>query len=90
MPDQSETIVSNTMKTRIRAELLAAVPIYKQERQPTYIRIGDIPQPWRDQFLTAIKDRVCPQIPTETNLAYAFYWKDWVMGFSYQNSHGME
>ncbi len=76
----TETVVPQVAWIRTRLELLMVVPIYAPVRRPTYVRIEEIPQPWRDEFLVAIQDRAHPQIPGETDIAYAFDWKDWVRG----------
>jgi hypothetical protein len=73
-----ERMPLRTIRTRV--DLLAAVVIHAPLRQPTYVRTGDIPQPWRSEFLTAIQGRPLLAIPGQTDVAYAFDWKDWVRG----------
>lgn len=81
LSDQDAAVLP-PVKARIetRTALLAAVPVHRPERRPTYIRVADIPPPWRDEFLAAIKGRPQPMIPSEHRIAYAFDWKDWVRG----------
>ncbi|MEE3504607.1 hypothetical protein [Acidiphilium acidophilum] len=78
--ETSKTVAPQVVHARIRTrlELLMVVPIYAVVRRPTYIRVEEIPQPWRDEFLVAIEGRARPEIPNETNIAYAFDWKDWI------------
>lgn len=81
LPAQAnETVALQVSWMRTRLELLMVVPIYALVRRPTYVRIEEIPEPWRGEFLIAIQGRARPQIPDETDIAYAFDWKDWVRG----------
>ena len=45
-----------------RDELIAAVPVYEHEGRPFYVSLAEIPQPWRDQFWTALYGSQCPKI----------------------------
>lgn len=61
-------------------ELIAAVPVCDFRGRPYYIRLKDIPEPWRQQFERAIFGSACPVIEGEGACAYAHDWKSWVSG----------
>lgn len=62
-----------------RQELLQSVTI----QDGRYIRLADIPAPWRQQFTTALKGSACPLIPGEPACAFAHDWTNWVAGTWY-------
>lgn len=63
-----------------RDELIACVPVHEYKGRPFFIRIAEIPEPWRAQFLKAIVGSQCPAFEGEGDLAYAWDWKHWVNG----------
>ncbi|WP_230459323.1 hypothetical protein [Burkholderia ubonensis] len=65
------------------AERLAApraVRVIEHEGRPYYVRLADVPQPWRDQFRAALRGSGCPVIAGEGECAYASDWSDWLRG----------
>jgi len=72
-----------------RDELIAAVPVHQYEGRPFYVDLAEIPQPWRDQFWTALYGSQCPKIEGVERAAYAWDWDCWVHG-SWHGRHGPE
>ena len=62
----------------LRDELLAAVPLRDHNGKPYYVDLADIPQPWRDQFLAALRGSQIPVIEGVERAAYAWDWQQWV------------
>lgn len=64
-----------------RAALRQAVPIQlRADGRPYYVRLADIPQPWRDELRAALPGSGCPAIAGEGECAYASDWVDWLRG----------
>lgn len=59
---------------------LQAVPVKVREGFSSYVRLADIPQPWRDRFRTALRGSGCPAIDGEGDCAYERDWSDWLQG----------
>ena len=72
-----------------RDELIAAVHVYEHEGRPFYVSLAEIPQPWRDQFWTALYGSQCPKIDGVERAAYAWDWQCWAHG-SWYGRHGPE
>lgn len=65
-----------------RDELIATVPLRKWDGVP-YIRLVDIPEPWRNEFLLAL-DLAAPPRPIidgEVDCVYDCHWQQWVHHF---------
>ncbi len=71
-----------------RDELIAAVPVHEQDGRPNHVDLADIPQPWRDQFWTALYGSQCPKIEGIERAAYAWDWKSWVTDSWYGGRNG--
>lgn len=63
-----------------RRAALHAVPVIDREGRPPYVRLSDIPSPWRDTFRAALHGSACPAISGEDECAYAWDWRDWLDG----------
>ena len=63
-----------------RKQLLAAVPVHDLDGRPCYIRISEIPEPWRAQVMAEIIACAAPVVDGEGELRYAWDWYDWVWG----------
>lgn len=61
-----------------RAELIAVVPIHDYKGRPFFVRLSEVPEPWRTQFWNALAGSAAPAFEGEGRLAYAWDWKDWV------------
>lgn len=59
-------------------ELLRAVPVYTHRGQRYFVRIGEIPEPWRSQFIKSLRGAGCPVLTGEGPLAFAWDWETWV------------
>ena len=63
-----------------REELLNAVPVWKVSENGSdtdFIRIADIPQPWREQFEKSMTGSTAPIVlsePDPYDLAYPWDW----------------
>ncbi|NYH17848.1 3'-5' exoribonuclease [Paraburkholderia bryophila] len=57
---------------------LQSVPVKVREGLSSYVRLTDIPQPWRDRFRTALRGSGCPAIDGEGECAYEGDWSDWL------------
>ena len=64
-------------------ELRAAVPIHPYKGHPYFVRIDEVPEPWRSQFWQALRGAQCPVIPGEGKTAYCHDWLQWVGGSWY-------
>lgn len=64
-----------------RDELIATVPVQLHNGTPYFIRLADVPEPWRNQFVRALtdKNRPRPYLEGEVDLqiAYAYDWQSW-------------
>lgn len=60
-----------------RDELITAVPVHKREGLSPYVDLSEIPQPWRDQFWTALHGSGCPVIEGVERATYAWDWQSW-------------
>jgi hypothetical protein len=65
---------------KTRQQLIDAVPVYDIDGRPTYIRISDIPQPWRAQAENEISFCACPVVEGQGPLRYAHDFRAWVQG----------
>jgi len=63
-----------------RNELIACVPVHEYNGRPFFIRVVDIPDPWRAPFLKTLVGSQCPAFEGEGDLAYAWDWERWVNG----------
>jgi hypothetical protein len=67
-----------------REELLNAVPVRKVPENGSdreFIRIADIPEPWREQFLKSMTGSRAPVVMSESDphdLAYPWDWREFV------------
>ncbi|GAC1569448.1 MAG: hypothetical protein NVS3B3_23840 [Aquirhabdus sp.] len=66
-----------------RDELIRSVPVHEYKGRPFFIRVADIPDPWRTQFWKDITPCQCPAFEGEGDLAYVWDWERWVYGRSY-------
>jgi hypothetical protein len=66
---------------------LRDVPVIEREGKASYVRLADIPQPWRDTFRAALRGSACPLIDGEGDCAWAWDWKDWIKGTFPRGSH---
>lgn len=67
----------------LAAERLAAlrtVPVIERNGRPFYVRLADIPAPWREAFRVTLRGSGCPAIDGEAECAYAWDWEDWLQG----------
>ena len=71
-----------------RDELIAAVPVHEQDGRPNHVDLADIPQPWRDQFWTALYGSQWPKIEGIERAAYAWDWKSWITDSWYGGRNG--
>ena len=71
-----------------RNELISAVTVYECGGRPYFIRITDIPEPWRSQFRRATYGAQRPVIDDDRGLAYAWDWLQWVNGTWYGGHNG--
>lgn len=69
-------------------ELLAAVPVREFRGRPFFVRIQDVPEPWRQQFERALMGSACPVIDGEATCAHVTDWKSWVYGTRYGGHNG--
>ncbi|MHA6862229.1 3'-5' exonuclease family protein [Ralstonia pseudosolanacearum] len=61
-----------------RDELIAAVPIWESQGR-LYVRIDDVPEPWRQQFAAAMEGSAFIAIQGETCITpFAHDWNAWV------------
>ena len=62
-----------------RDELIKAVPIRESSNGRLYVRIDDVPEPWRQQFATAMIGSAFIAIDGETCVtAFSHDWDAWV------------
>lgn len=61
-----------------RDELLAVVPVREFHGRPFYVRVADIPEPWRQHFMHALRGSACPVIAGEGDCAHSHDWRAWV------------
>ena len=59
-------------------ELIAAVPIRDFRGRPFYVRLSDIPEPWKAQFSRSLFGAGCPYFEGEGDCAYSHDWERWV------------
>jgi len=69
-----------------RDELITVVPIHWHAGCPHFVRLAEIPMPWRSQFETALRGSASPALSGEGQLAYAGDWKVWANGDWYGRS----
>ncbi len=58
-------------------ELEKKVPIFANHHTP-YVRLIDIPNPWRSEFYADSLGTACPIIPGEGPCNYAWDWNTWL------------
>ena len=75
-----DMFASMELQSRLNAALLASVPVIGHDGRPDYVRLTDIPQPWRDTFRAALRGSCCPAVDGEGECASATDWKDWIKG----------
>ncbi|TDN62429.1 hypothetical protein [Paraburkholderia sp. BL10I2N1] len=63
-----------------RTAQLQGVPVQVREGLSSYVRLADIPQPWRDEFRAALRGSACPVIHGEGECARAWDWSNWLQG----------
>lgn len=64
-----------------RNELIAAVPIHWHNGRPFFVRLDDVPEPYREQLFKTLVGCACPALPGEDRqLYYAWDWESWVHG----------
>lgn len=63
-----------------RDELASAVPIHWHNGRPHFVRLAEIPEPWRSQFRHALIGSAQPALSGEGELAYASDWQQWIIG----------
>jgi len=61
-----------------RDELIASVPIHEHNGYPYFVRLSEVPEPWRGQFEQALFGSGCPLFEGESQLAYKWDWDSWV------------
>lgn len=61
-------------------ELAHAVPVYMHAGRRYFIRIREIPEPWRDQFTKGLRGSACPVLEGQEALAYIWDWEAWIEG----------
>lgn len=71
-----------------RDELLAAVPVREFRGRPFFVRIQDVPEPWRQPFERALIGSASPVIDGEPACAHVTDWKSWVYGTRYGGYNG--
>lgn len=69
-----------------RDELLAAVPVRHTATGSTYVKLADIPTPWREPFEQALLGSAAPAMPDVGPRAWAWDWQQWVMGSWHRDS----
>ncbi|WP_175899372.1 hypothetical protein [Burkholderia vietnamiensis] len=67
------------MNNRNPLDLLNPIPIIERNGSPFAIRIGDIPQPWQDEFVMAMTSTPVPRIEGESALVYFSDWRNWAL-----------
>lgn len=63
-----------------RDELIAAVPVHWHGGRPYFVRLAEIPSPWREQTSQTLVGCACPSLPGEGQLYYAWDFHEWVHG----------
>jgi len=58
-------------------ELQKKVPIFANHYTP-YVRLVDIPNPWRSEFFSDSLGTGCPIIPGEGSCHFAWEWNKWL------------
>lgn len=61
-------------------ELAYVVPVYMHAGRRYFIRIQEIPDPWRNHFTKALRGSACPVLQGEGALAYVWDWEAWIEG----------
>lgn len=61
-------------------ELARTVPIHIHGGRRYFVRIGEIPNPLRSQFMEALRGSACPLPDGEGPLAFAWDWEAWIEG----------
>lgn len=59
-------------------ELARAVPIHTHRGRRYFVRIEEIPEPLRSQFIEALRGSACPVLNEEGPLAFAWDWEAWI------------
>lgn len=63
-----------------RKQLLAAVPVHEIDGKPFFIRLSEVPEPWRNQMRREVILCAQPAFEGEAGLYYAWDFEDWVSG----------
>ena len=63
-----------------RQQLLDAVPVHDMDGVPRYVRLDDIPEPWRSQAQSDIRGCACPVVEGQGSLYYVHDFRAWVQG----------
>ncbi len=63
-----------------RESLRLSAPVIKRDDRPPYVRLADIPEPWRGQFDEALTGSACPVHSDEGDCAHAWDWEGWLTG----------
>lgn len=73
---------TNTRKTNVtREELLSSVPVHWHRGKPYFVRLAEIPEPWRTDFSGWLRGQSCPVLPGESSpLAFVWDLKSWALG----------
>lgn len=70
----------NPVHAMNKNELISAVPI-REYHGHYYVRVDDVPQPWREQFEEALRGSAFRVVPGESSIsAYPHDWLAWVEG----------
>jgi len=76
----NKTISKPIMIITTRKQLLAAVPAHEHNGTPYFVRLSEIPEPWRTQMKKEVILCAQPAIEDERGLYYAWDFEDWVCG----------
>jgi hypothetical protein len=65
-----------------RLTLQRLVPVIRREGRTPYVRLADIPEPWRGQFDRLLSGSACPAYSDEGDCAHAWDWTAYLAGSS--------
>ncbi|HTD02747.1 hypothetical protein [Undibacterium sp.] len=63
-----------------REDLLKIVPHHYHKGRPYFVRLAEIPEPWRTQFLDVLRGSAVPILSGEKDAAYVWDWLAWAEG----------